>query len=78
VRTFPCAICGTLPSDAHHLKSVGHLRGAAIKNGDDYTIPLCRKHHEELHHLGSEKLFLALHGIDVIEILRQLTGGQDD
>jgi hypothetical protein len=27
---------------------------------------------------GDEKLFLALHGIDVVEILRQLNGGQDD
>jgi hypothetical protein len=27
---------------------------------------------------GDEKLFLDLHGIDVIEILRQLNGGQDD
>jgi hypothetical protein len=27
---------------------------------------------------GDEKLFLDLHGIDVVEILRQLNGGQDD
>jgi hypothetical protein len=27
---------------------------------------------------GDEKLFLDLHGVDVVEILRQLNGGQDD
>jgi hypothetical protein len=27
---------------------------------------------------GDEKLFLDLHGIDVVEILRQLNGGKDD
>jgi hypothetical protein len=57
---------------------VGHRRAAALKNGDNYTIPLCRLHHDELHMFGDEKLFLDLHGIDVIEILRQLNGGQDD
>lgn len=78
VRNMPCVICGNHPSDPHHLKSVGHPIGVGIKNGDDYTIPLCRRHHEELHMTGSESLFLSLHGIDPMLILRQLNGGDND
>jgi hypothetical protein len=39
---------------------------------------LCRHHHDELHATGDEAIFLALHGIDVIQILRQINGGTDD
>jgi hypothetical protein len=45
-----------------------------MKNGDDFTIPLCRKHHDELHAFGDEALFLALHGIDHVLILAQMKG----
>lgn len=45
-----------------------------MKNGDDFTIPLCRKHHEELHLFGDEALFLALHGVDHMLILAQMKG----
>jgi hypothetical protein len=54
---------------------VGHKRAAALKNGDDFTIPLCRKHHDELHAFGDEKLFLDLHGIDALSILAEIKGG---
>jgi hypothetical protein len=54
------------------------LASAALKNGDDFTIPLCRKHHDELHAFGDEKLFLALHGLDAVLILREINGGTDD
>ena len=77
-RDLGCCICKNPVADAHHLRTVGHRRAASLKNGDDYTIPLCRKHHDELHMFGDEKLFLDLHGVDVVEILRQLNGGQDD
>lgn len=78
VRSLGCCICGNPVADAHHLRTVGHARAAAMKNGDDYTIPLCRKHHDELHNFGDEKLFLALRGIDPVLVLRQINGGDDD
>lgn len=77
-RDLGCCICKSPVADAHHLRTVGHRRAASLKNGDDYTIPLCRKHHDELHMFGDEKLFLDLHGIDVVEILRQLNGGDNE
>lgn len=78
VRSHGCCICKNPAADAHHLRSVGHLASAALKNGDEFTIPLCRKHHNELHHFGDEEIFLALHGIDANMILRQMNGGQDE
>lgn len=77
-RDLGCAICKNPIADAHHLRTIGHRRAMSLKNGDDFTIPLCRKHHDELHYFGDEKLFLALHGVDAALILRQLNGGDDD
>lgn len=74
VRSHGCCICKNPVADAHHLRIVGHKRAAAMKNGDDFTIPLCRKHHDELHAFGDEALFLALHGIDHMLILAQMKG----
>jgi hypothetical protein len=48
---------------------LGHGRGLGTKNGDDYTIPLCRAHHDQLHGFGDEKLFLDMHGLDPVKIL---------
>lgn len=78
VRALGCCICQNPVADAHHLRIVGHKRAARLKNGDDYTIPLCRRHHDELHNFGDEALFLALHGIDHMLLLHQIKGDSDD
>lgn len=78
VRSHGCCICKNPVCDAHHLRSEGHLASAALKNGDDFTIPLCRKHHDELHAFGDEKLFLDLHGIDAKLILAQMKEGNNE
>ena len=77
VRSHGCCICKNPAADAHHLRIVGHSRGMSIKNGDQFTIPLCRKHHDELHAFGDERTFLDLHGIDPVEVLREINGGKD-
>jgi hypothetical protein len=48
-----------------------------VKNGDDYTIPLCRKHHDELHMFGDEKLFLDMYGVDPVKILDEIKRRMD-
>jgi hypothetical protein len=78
VRAMGCCICKNPVADAHHLRTIGHARAASLKNGDDYTIPLCRKHHDELHNFGDEKLFLDLHGVDATLILDQTKDGDDE
>lgn len=49
-----------------------------MKNGDDYTIPLCRLHHEELHAFGDEELFLDFHGINWQSLLTKLNEEEND
>lgn len=78
VRSHGCCICRNPVADAHHLRIIGHKRAAGKKNGDDFTIPLCRKHHDELHMFGDEALFLSLHGIDPMLILERIKGEGDD
>lgn len=48
VKTQPCTCCGNPADDAHHLICWGQ-GGMATKAHDAFTIPLCRKHHTELH-----------------------------
>lgn len=72
IREGGCSICGNPVADAHHLRIVGHQRGLGVKNGDNFTIPLCRLHHDELHMYGDERLFLDMHGIDGVSLANQL------
>lgn len=72
VKEHGCCICRNPTADAHHLRSIGHPASAALKNGDDFTIPLCRRHHDELHAFGDEKLFLDMNGVDATSLVAQL------
>jgi DNA recombination protein Rad52 len=53
VRTQPCLICSRTPSDAHHLR-FAQSRGIGLKVSDEFTVPLCRVHHDQLHQSGKE------------------------
>jgi hypothetical protein len=52
VRTQPCCFphddCSG-PIQVHHSKGVGNLSGVGLKAPDWATMPLCAKHHNELH-----------------------------
>lgn len=48
VKSQPCACCGNPSDDPHHI--IGHGQGGmGTKAHDFFTIPLCRKHHDDLH-----------------------------
>jgi hypothetical protein len=53
VANQPCLICGRRPSDAHHLRFAQH-RALGRKVSDEFTVPLCRGHHREVHRSGDE------------------------
>jgi ERF superfamily len=53
VAHHPCLICGRLPSDAHHLR-FAQPRALGRKVSDEFTVPLCRGHHREVHRCGDE------------------------
>jgi hypothetical protein len=44
VASQPYLVCKQTPCDAHHLK-FAQPRGLGRKVSDEYTVPLCRKHH---------------------------------
>jgi hypothetical protein len=53
VASQPCIVCGRQPSHAHHL-TFAQPRGLSIKVSDEFTVPLCAVHHDELHRSGFE------------------------
>lgn len=58
VRAQPCLICKQVPSDAHHLK-FAQPRALGRKVSDEFTVPLCRVHHQDLHRHGNERAWWA-------------------
>jgi hypothetical protein len=53
VSSQACLICGRQPSDAHHL-SFAQTRALGRKVSDEFTVPLCRTHHREVHRGANE------------------------
>jgi hypothetical protein len=53
VAKQPCLICGRRPSDPHHLRFAQH-HALGRKVSDEFTVPLCRGHHREVHRSGDE------------------------
>jgi hypothetical protein len=71
VAQQPCLICGRQPSDAHHLR-FAQPRGLGLKVSDEFTVPLCRGHHRELHRSSIEANWWKNVGIDATPIARKL------
>ncbi len=53
VASQPCLVCGRQPCDPHHLR-FAQPRAIGLKVSDEFTVPLCRGHHRQLHHAGNE------------------------
>ena len=58
-----CLICGRQPCDAHHLRFAQN-RALGRRVSDEFTVPLCRGHHRELHDHGDEAAWWDKAGID--------------
>jgi hypothetical protein len=71
VASQPCLICKTSPCDAHHLK-IAQPRSLGRKVSDEFTVPLCRKHHRELHKHGNEATWWANLQVTPIPIAKEL------
>ena len=63
VAKQPCLICGRVPSDAHHLR-FAQSRALGRKVSDEFTVPLCRGHHREVHHCGDEAMWWKAASVD--------------
>jgi len=67
----PCLICARTPSDAHHLR-FAQLRALGRKVSDEFTVPLCRGHHRQVHQTGNEPVFWEDLEINAMEIANGL------
>jgi ERF superfamily len=63
----PCTVCGRTPCEAHHLR-FAQPRAMGRRVSDEFTVPLCRLHHRELHHMGNELCWWAELNIDPLPI----------
>jgi hypothetical protein len=66
-----CLLCGRTPSDPHHLR-FAQPQALGLKVSDEFTVPLCRTHHRQLHHAGNEVAWWRDMSIDALEIARGL------
>jgi len=66
-----CLVCGRRPADAHHLR-FAQPPALGRKVSDEFTVPLCRGHHREVHHCGDETGWWSKIGIDPTAAARML------
>jgi ERF superfamily len=71
VASQPCVVCGRTPSEAHHIR-FAQPRALGRKVSDEYTVPVCRLHHRELHAYGDEASWWAGVSIDPLPIALEL------
>src|SRR5262245_23183397 len=63
----PCTVCGRQPCEAHHIR-FAQPSALGRKVSDEFTVPLCRVHHRELHRTGNERSWWNQLNIDPIPI----------
>jgi len=71
VAQQPCLVCGRRPADAHHLR-FAQVPALGRKVSDEFTVPLCRGHHREVHRCGDEAAWWEKTGIDPTAAARVL------
>jgi hypothetical protein len=64
-------VCGRKPCDPHHLR-FAQVRALGRKVSDEFTVPLCRLHHRELHRSRDELHWWKKLGLEPLKIATQL------
>jgi hypothetical protein len=67
VSRQPCVVCGRKPAEPHHLR-FAQPRALGRKVSDEYTVPVCRLHHRELHRYGDEASWWAGVNVDPVPL----------
>ncbi len=67
IANQPCTVCGRQPCEAHHIRHA-QPRALGRKVSDEFTVPLCRVHHRELHRQGDERAWWAAFNIDPLPV----------
>jgi hypothetical protein len=71
VSMQPCLVCGRTPADPHHLR-FAQPRAMSRKVSDEFTVPVCRLHHRELHRHGDERAWWKAININPLPIASKL------
>jgi hypothetical protein len=71
VASKPCLVCGRTPADAHHLR-FAQPRALGRKVSDEFTVPLCRIHHRELHLRADECAWWQEHKVEPLGVAQSL------
>jgi hypothetical protein len=71
VASKPCLVCGRQPCDPHHLR-FAQRRALGRKVSDEFTVPLCRGHHRELHRASNEAAWWKKVGVRPLVVALEL------
>jgi hypothetical protein len=63
----PCTVCGRQPCEAHHVR-FAQPSAVGRRVSDEFTVPLCRVHHRDLHRIGNERAWWDKLNIDPLPI----------
>jgi hypothetical protein len=64
-------VCKNVPSHPHHL-TFAQSRGLSLKVSDEFVVPLCTEHHNDLHRSGGELLWWKRLNIDPVSAANEL------
>ena len=68
MHKLPCRVCGALPTVAAHTAGGGTGRKGPYQS----TIPLCHRHHMEMH--TGQKSFATKHGLNLEALAAEVEG----
>jgi hypothetical protein len=71
IRGQGCLVCQRSPVDAHHLK-FAQPSTLGRKVSDEFTVPLCRSHHQALHRQGNERAWWTNLQLDPLQAAKKL------
>lgn len=71
VASHACLLCGRMPSQAHHIRHA-QPRAMGRKVSDEWTVPLCNTHHDDLHRAGDEEGWWSERNIDPLKEAKRL------
>jgi len=66
-----CLICGRQPADPHHVRFAQHP-ALGRKVSDEFTVPLCRVHHREVHRSRDEAQWWQSFRVDPLAVASKL------
>ena len=66
-----CLVCGRSPAHAHHIR-YAQPRGLSLKVSDEFTVPLCATHHQQMHTTLKEFEWWQERNIDPLKVASEL------